>query len=186
MSNFLSPYRDNYPSNVEKYNTHLAPPLDGYNDNQRLSRNLTLGEIRKASSVVDGEVNLFTYIPLDKRLINAFQALRNALNAPIVVNSAFRSERHEKKQGRDGTSQHTYGAALDLRGSGLVELVKEALSTKNKLYQTLRAIGVNGFGVYENDNFIHIDVRQPKSDGGYAYWEGDEDDELKKKEALHL
>ncbi len=183
MSEFYNPYRESYGKYVVKHYIHLKPPLDGFADDKLLSENFKLGEIRKASFIMPDEQNLFAYVPLDSRVLQAAQILRDALGKPINVNSSFRSVRYElsRKPPRSGESQHTYGTALDLSGSGLVELVQEALRTKNKLYQRLRAVGVNGFGVYVEKNFIHIDVREPKSDGGYAYWEGSEDEELKKK-----
>ncbi|CAM1354885.1 D-Ala-D-Ala carboxypeptidase family metallohydrolase [Tenacibaculum ascidiaceicola] len=181
MSEFFSPYREKYGKHVVKHYIHLKPPLDGFADDKLLTENFKLGEIRKASFIMPDEQNLFAYVPLDSRVLQAAQILRDALGKPIKVNSSFRSVRHELSKKRGGESEHTYGTALDLSGSGLVELVQEALRTKNKLYQRLRAVGVNGFGVYESKGFIHIDVRDAKSDGGYAYWEGSEDQELKKK-----
>lgn len=181
MSEFLSPYRKKYGKHVVKHYIHLKPPLDGFADDKLLSENFKLGEIRKASFIIPEEQNLFAYVPLDSRVLQAAQILRDALGKPINVNSSFRSVRHEISKKRGGESQHTYGTALDLSGSGLVELVQEALATKNKLYQRLRAVGVNGFGVYVKKGFIHIDVRDANPDGGYEYWEGSEDEELKKK-----
>lgn len=185
MSEFYSPYRKSYGKHVVKHYIHLQPPLDGFADDKLLSENFKLGEIRKASFIMPDEQNLFAYVPLDSRVLQASQILRDALGKPINVNSSFRSVRYElsRKPPRSGESQHTYGTALDLSGSGLVELVQEALRSKNKLYQRLRAVGVNGFGVYESKGFIHIDVRDAKPNGGYAYWEGSEDEELKKKES---
>ncbi|WP_053056658.1 D-Ala-D-Ala carboxypeptidase family metallohydrolase [Tenacibaculum mesophilum] len=185
MSQFYKPYREKYGKHVVKHYIHLKPPLDGFADGKTLSTNLTLGEIRKSSYIMPDEKNLFAYVPLDSRVVQAFQILRDALGKPIVVTSSFRSVRYElsRKPPRSGKSQHTYGTALDLKGSGLVELVQDALATKNKLYQRLRAVGVNGFGVYVEKNFIHIDVRDAKPDGGYAYWEGSEEKELKKKDS---
>ncbi|WP_417801093.1 D-Ala-D-Ala carboxypeptidase family metallohydrolase [Tenacibaculum sp.] len=181
MSQFYNPYREKYGKHVVKHNIQAPAPSTLYLDDKVLSANLKLGEIRKASFILPDEVNLFTYIPLDTRVVQAFQILRDALGKPINVNSSFRSVRYEKKKGRSGDGQHTWATALDLSGSGLVELLQEALRTKNKLYQRLRAVGVNGFGIYVEKDFIHIDVRDAKPDGGYAYWEGSEDNELKKK-----
>lgn len=183
MSQFYNPYRDKYGKTVKRYNLYQGAPSILTNDDQVLSNNLKLGEIRKSSYVLDDEKNLFSYVYLDTRLIEAFQLLRDALGKPITVTSSFRSQRYEWLRKRSGDSTHTYGMALDLTGTGLVELLKEALKTKNKLYQRLRAAGVNGFGIYEDKNFIHIDTRQAKSDGGYALWFGSEDKELKKKES---
>ena len=133
MSHFYNPYREKYGKHVVKHYIHLKPPLDGFADDKTLSTNLTLGEIRKSSYIMPDEQNLFAYVPIDTRVIQAFQILRDALGKPITVTSSFRSVRHELSKERSGESQHTYGAALDLSGSGLVELVQEALATKNSL-----------------------------------------------------
>ncbi|WP_271404998.1 D-Ala-D-Ala carboxypeptidase family metallohydrolase [Tenacibaculum soleae] len=181
MSEFYTPYREKYGANVVKHYIHLNAPLKGYADSKELSKNLTLGEIRKSSFVKDDEKNLFAYVPIDTRVIQAFQILRDALGSPVTVNSSFRSVRYEISRKRTGESQHTYGKALDLSGVGLVELLTEALETKNKLYQRLRNVGVNAFGIYVEDNFIHIDVREPKIDGGYALWFGGENEQSEEK-----
>ena len=181
---FYSPFRDKYGKYVDIHQLHVVSPIEAvqYDDNKILSKNLTLGELRKSSFVLDEEKNLFTELPTDRRVIEGFQALRDALKKPIYVNSSFRSVRWDLSKKRDGESQHTHAKALDLRGAGLVQLVLEALETKNELYKKLRKIGVNGFGVYVKDDFVHIDVRDAKSDGGYYYWEGTEDEEIKKKD----
>ena len=44
-----------------------------------------------------------------------FDRARELAGIPFVVNSAYRTVEHEKKQGRDGKSAHTLGMALDLR-----------------------------------------------------------------------
>lgn len=174
MSDFYSPYRDEYGEHVVMHNIHNPPPMIGFNDNKKLSANLTLGEIRKASFIREDEINLFTQIPLDKRVVRAFQLLRDSLEKPITVTSSFRSVRHELKRGRTGNSQHTYGKALDLAGGGLVELLTEAVQTQNKLFKALRSVGVSGFGIYPEKGFIHIDVREPNADGGFVFFNGEE------------
>lgn len=183
MSNqHLSPYKEKYPDNVrEEYFQPQGPVEANIDMTKKLSKNLYLYELVQKSFVTDAEKNLFVYIPLDIRIPKAFQILRDVLGKPITVTSFFRSQRHELSKGRTGTSQHTNGMAIDLTGEGLVDLVLEALETKNELYQQLRAAGVNGFGVYKKKNFVHLDFRPANFLGGYAYWNGDDDNELKKK-----
>lgn len=174
MSDFYSPYRDEYGEHVVMHYIFNPEPQIGYNDSKKLSTNLTLGEVRKASFIRDDEKNLFDHLPLDKRVVKAFQLLRDALEKPITVTSSFRSVRHEFKRGRSGNSQHTHGKALDLAGDGLVELLTEAVQTQNKLFKALRSVGVNGFGIYVEKGFVHIDVREPKADGGFVFFSGEE------------
>ncbi|WP_028889063.1 D-Ala-D-Ala carboxypeptidase family metallohydrolase [Tenacibaculum ovolyticum] len=184
MSEILnkSPYQESYGKYVQKhYFAHPTNTPIRFDDSRQITKNLTLGELRKSSFVTQEEKNLFAYIPIDNRVIKAFQILRDVLGKPITVTSSFRSYRWEIHKGRSGDSQHFYAKALDLKGVGLVELLKTALEEKNELYKRLRAAGVNAFGIYEKDGFIHIDVRDAKVGGGYYFWTGSEDSELKKK-----
>lgn len=135
-----------------------------------ITKNFSLSELVKASYILKSEVKEFEFLPIDTRVVQGAQLLRSALGSPISVTSSFRSEGHELKKGRDGTSQHVEGLALDLSAPGLVDLVKNAVLTKNKLYRDLLAIGVTAFGVYPDKNFVHIDVRQPKKSGKPYLW----------------
>ncbi|WP_422091306.1 D-Ala-D-Ala carboxypeptidase family metallohydrolase [Tenacibaculum ovolyticum] len=176
-----SPYQESYGKYVQKYYFAKDGVTFDLDDSRQISKNLTLGELRKSSFVTQEEKNLFAYIPIDNRVIKAFQILRDVLGKPIKVTSSFRSYRWEIKEGRSGNSQHFHAKALDLKGVGLVELLKTALEEKNELYKRLRAAGVNAFGIYDKDGFIHIDVRDAKVGGGYYFWTGSEDSEIKKK-----
>lgn len=174
---FYNPYRDSYPSTVRMYNIHEPAPLKGFNDDLELTKNLTLGEVRKTVYILDDEKNLFHQIPIDDRLLQAFQIIRNYLGKPVHLTSSWRSLRWDLNKGRSGEGRHTYGQAFDLKGSGLVALIREAVETKNELYQELRKVGVNGFGIYTKGNFVHIDVRPLKANGDIALF-GDDNDEL--------
>lgn len=181
-NHLLSPYKDKYGANVRNMYFQPKPPLTGDVDKSvKLSENLWLYELYNASFVRPEERNKFTYIPMDVRIPKVFQLLRDALGKAITPTSFFRSYRHEIFKGRDGTSTHVDGIAIDLTGQGLVDLVLEALETKNDLYKKLRALGVNGFGVYKKKNFVHLDLGPTNFMGGHRYWNGDDDKELKKK-----
>ncbi len=136
-------------------------------DYVNVSEHFTLGEFRKACFHLPNE-NI-TGVPIPLNLLYAMDYLRGKLGNPIVINSHFRTIGHEKKQGRSGRSQHTLGKAVDLSGTGLVDLVATAVKEKNEVYKKLREFGINAFGIY--DNFVHIDVRPKKLLGGIYYWD---------------
>ena len=66
---------------------------------------------------------------------------------PYIVNSAYRSVEHEKSKGRDGTSSHTKGLAVDLRATNS--------RTRFKIIEGLLKAGFTRIGVYNWG--IHVD-----------------------------
>ncbi|WP_233890477.1 YcbK family protein [Tenacibaculum piscium] len=176
----LSPYLDAYGKFVKKIEFHENSVTTVFNDSLQVAKNLTLGELRKSSFVLPSEIGSFWCVPVDVRLFKAFEILRAALGKPITLTCSFRSYRHEISKGRNGTSQHVQGKAFDLTGDGLVSLLSDAVATKNDLFVELQSAGVNGFGIYEDKNFVHIDVRDSSVLGNFAFWGGSETSEKKK------
>ncbi|MDR0206046.1 MAG: hypothetical protein LBI45_02150 [Bacteroidales bacterium] len=72
---------------------------------------------------------------------------REIAKIPFIINSAYRTEAHEKKMGRSGNSAHTEGCAADIK----------ALDGRSKYLIVDAAIkaGFNRIGI--NANFIHLD-----------------------------
>ena len=66
---------------------------------------------------------------------------------PYIVNSAYRSVEHEKSKGRDGTSSHTKGLAVDLRATNS--------RARFKIIEGLLKAGFTRIGVYNWG--IHVD-----------------------------
>lgn len=95
----------------------------------------------------------FGELMLDEGALDKLQALRRALGRPVVINSAYRSEAHNRAVGGSPTSQHRLGKAFDiaLRGPASArdiereELIREALE-----------VGFTGIGRY--DGFVHVDT----------------------------
>lgn len=93
--------------------------------------------------------------------------IRWALNWPIVILTAFRSEDHERQQGRDGTSQHVF------RGEGAIDLRAKPspLQKLNNFLQWNLAVllldsGKIGRIAYypqrdKENSFFHIDCKVP-------------------------
>jgi len=78
---------------------------------------------------------------------------RHICNIPFVPTSAFRSEIYEREQGRDGTSSHTKGLAIDLKATTSTE--------RFKIINALISIGLTRIGIGEN--FIHVDMDKSKA-----------------------
>jgi len=72
---------------------------------------------------------------------------RSIAGIPFIINSAFRTVAHEKRQGRIGTSSHTTGRAVDI----------QCTTDRNRflMIDALLIAGFNRIGVHKT--FIHAD-----------------------------
>ena len=85
---------------------------------------------------------------IDFDAMDRLQALRNAVGVPVVLNSAYRSEAHNKAVGGAPKSMHRLGRAFDVK-------ITPRLS-RETIKQAARAAGFSGFGDY--NSFVHIDT----------------------------
>ena len=85
---------------------------------------------------------------MNQEFINVLDQIREKAGIPLVVNCAYRTAEHEKKQGRTGTSSHTLGCAVDIRAydSGV----------KYKIVQAALQCGITRIGIAKT--FIHLDT----------------------------
>lgn len=97
-----------------------------------------------------------------------FEWIRAAVNEPIVVASAYRTPRYNRRVGGAKHSQHVDGRALDLLPperwplGRFYELIHtRAHDPASKIY---------GLGLYPT--FVHIDVRQPPPHDKLTVWAG--------------
>ena len=93
-----------------------------------------------------------------KVVAEQLQVLRDTLNIPVTVNSAYRSVAHNKKIGGVKNSQHITGKAVDIVAKGITTnylafKINELIS-KGKMLQ-------GGIGIY--DTFVHYDIRGAKA-----------------------
>lgn len=89
---------------------------------------------------------------MDEQFMHRLDTARGLAGIPFVVNSAYRTESYEKSQGRDGSSSHTKGLAVDIKA--------ETSRTRYLIIKALLDAGFNRLGVGET--FIHVDFDQDK------------------------
>lgn len=94
-------------------------------------------------------------IPNVQKLADSLQVLRDTIDEPIFINSAYRTVEHNSKIGGSSRSQHLFAKAADIRvGEGF---------TPNIIYQLIEELindglmAEGGLGLYET--FVHYDVR---------------------------
>jgi len=89
-----------------------------------------------------------------KELATNLQVLRDELNAPITINSGYRSPKHNFNTGGVSQSQHLTGKASDIVADGYtpqeVAVVIEELIKSGKMKQ-------GGLKAYQS--FVHYDIR---------------------------
>lgn len=88
---------------------------------------------------------------VDPKLVELLQKIHDHFNKDVVINSAYRCAKHNKKVGGASKSKHLYGQAADIKVSGVSPL---------KVAQYCESIGVKGIGQYSN--FVHVDTRTNK------------------------
>jgi uncharacterized protein YcbK (DUF882 family) len=100
------------------------------------------------------KVNLCTDV-----LVNALEAIREAVGKPVNITSGYRCPEHNAKVGGEPNSFHVRGMAADIRVAGM---------TPAELYRLIsRAVPrIGGFGVA--DDSLHVDVRTASAKWTYG------------------
>jgi zinc D-Ala-D-Ala carboxypeptidase len=96
-----------------------------------------------------------------RRLMYKLEALRKKLgNAPITINSGFRSINHNSNVGGASNSMHLYGVAADTDPSG---------KTPSQTAEIAKTCGFSGIIKY--NTFVHVDSRIEYPYGSqFWYW----------------
>lgn len=118
----------------------------------RLTEHFTRAELASR----DGVKSPYT-LEVRPQLLELLEKIRRAWNAPILVNCAYRSPKHNKEVGGVENSYHVKGLAADIRPEH-----KEDLPEFQQLCSDLNKGG--GVGYY--DTFCHVDAR-----GFYSRWD---------------
>ena len=114
--------------------------------NVKLSKNFTVKEF----ACSDGTDTVF----ISLALVNLLQKIRNHFGKAVIINSAYRTEAHNKSIGGATYSQHKYGLAADIHINGVTP--KEIAAYVETLMPSS-----GGIDIYKS--FVHVDVRQVKS-----------------------
>jgi len=120
----------------------------------RLTKNFSLSEF----DCKDGTEMPSELLTNVLELAESLQELREILNSPIRINSAYRSLQHNSKIGGSTNSQHLFGKAADIVVKGKTP---SQVATMIKLLILEGKMKQGGIGVY--DNFTHYDVRGYKA-----------------------
>jgi zinc D-Ala-D-Ala carboxypeptidase len=99
-------------------------------------------------------------IMIDERALDMLQELRQILNKPFIINSAYRDPEYNKAIGGAKSSQHMLGTAFDISMSNHNPAEFEEAAIK---------VGFRGIGHYPGSNFMHIDARHS---GNTVRWYG--------------
>lgn len=86
---------------------------------------------------------------VDEDALDRLQILREKIGRPIVVVSAYRSQKHNKAVGGASRSYHLNGQAFD---------ISMANHSPNAFEAAAREAGFTGFGFYPRSGFMHIDT----------------------------
>jgi len=120
----------------------------------RLTKNFRLSEF----DCKDGTEMPSELLPNVLELAESLQELREILNSPIRISSAYRSLEHNSKIGGSTNSQHLFGKAADIVVKGKTP---SQVATMIKLLILEGKMKQGGIGVY--DNFTHYDIRGHKA-----------------------
>lgn len=117
---------------------------------KKLSTNFKVKEF----ACQDGSDPIF----ISPELVEVLQKIRSHFGKAVVINSGYRTAKHNKAVGGATYSQHLYGMAADIKVTGVkpadVAAYAETLLPKS-----------GGIGIYST--FTHVDVRAVK-----ARWNG--------------
>lgn len=92
-----------------------------------------------------------------KELVDALQELRDLAMAAVRTLSTYRCALHNKKIGGAPNSLHMAGKAADIQIDGL-NVVEVA-----ELAKKVPAFKEGGIGIYPQEHFVHVDVREKKA-----------------------
>ena len=90
---------------------------------------------------------------MNQGTMDKLDAAREIAGIPFVLNSAYRSVEHERNHGRDGTSSHTKGMAVDIRCN--------SNANRMKIVRALIEAGFERIGI--GKTYVHADDDAAKS-----------------------
>jgi uncharacterized protein YcbK (DUF882 family) len=91
-------------------------------------------------------------------MVRKLEGLRYAVGAPVNVTSGYRCDSCNRAVGGAENSYHLFGMAADIWVGGI---------SPRQLAEVAENIGFDGIGVYQEQGFVHVDVR-----GYRTKWDG--------------
>lgn len=85
---------------------------------------------------------------MDQSFLNIMDKIRELVDRPLTITSAYRSTEYDKSKGRSGNSAHTKGVGVDFKA------VDSAV--RYAIIEAAISLGVNRIGVGET--FVHVDI----------------------------
>ena len=98
---------------------------------------------------------------IDQRLVEALQELRDLAGAPVRVTSGYRCPDHNRAVGGAKQSRHLRGHAADIVIKGL------SVAGMYELAGRVAAFRNGGIGVYPEQGFVHVDIREVRTRWGH-------------------
>ena len=89
---------------------------------------------------------------MDEDFMILIEKIRKICDFPFIITSAYRRKEHEQKKGRNGSSSHCKGIAVDIKA------LKD--SEKYLIVQTALSCGINRIGI--GSTFVHLDIDKDK------------------------
>jgi len=86
---------------------------------------------------------------INEAALDMLQALRDRLDKPLIIRSAYRSSEHNRAVGGAKRSKHLIAAAFDIAMENHDPFAFEAAA---------REVGFLGFGFYPRSGFMHVDL----------------------------
>lgn len=97
---------------------------------------------------------------ISKDALRGLQRLRHLYGKALIINSAYRDSAHNKRVGGSINSRHVKGDAFDIH--------IENVEMGRQLERLAVECEFTAIGRYSN--FIHVDMRPPKINGGGYRW----------------
>lgn len=91
---------------------------------------------------------------INEKLVFQLQNIRDIIKMPIIITSGYRCPTYNKKVGGSPKSQHLLGKAADIYVKGMS--VRDLYEIVKIFYRN----GINGIGIYPEQHFIHVDIRE--------------------------
>ena len=130
------------------------------NSKMQLSQHFQLGEFTKSNYPEVYNIPSHVAIENMKRVCGWLEVLRDRYDAPIIINSGYRSPQLNKRVGGVGTSNHLTGCAVDIHCSGIEQAIEYAailIEYSNEIKQDYDELFIekNKYGRY----WVHFAVR---------------------------